>query len=427
MSVDFYKEHGPLGYLANYSNHGFIKDGVYYKTAEHYYQASKFDDEKIRQKIINSPTPKEASIIGRDRNNIRKKDWSHQKLDEMYMAVYLKFSQNKDIRSKLIETRNKEIREMTTKESYWGIGPNLDGINHIGKILMRVRKKVKKDLLKEMINNCKNKKIYVIGHHKPDADSIISAYILTNILKSMGIDAVFSVRDNNIIDNELIRDYLKEDYEVIDDYHDKDFILVDHNNLDSIPKENVIGAIDHHRITGEVEDLIEIEYASTALLIYDLFKDKYKFSEKGKELIALSVLTDTEYLTSSRFTEEDKKLFEELKVNLDIETLKKKYFKTTNFTNRINDNLHEDYKEYDYNNQRINRSLIKSYSSDKDKYYEDYTSSMKSNIINLLIWCDYEKLVTYLNYNGVNLTYPEFTTSTYLILDYLEKQKYLKK
>ena len=51
---------------------------------------------------------------------------------------------------------------------------------------------------KEMINNCKNKKIYVIGHHKPDADSIISAYILTNILKSMGIDAVFSVRDNNL-------------------------------------------------------------------------------------------------------------------------------------------------------------------------------------------------------------------------------------
>ena len=75
----------------------------------------------------------------------------------------------------------------------------------------------------------------------------------------------------------------------------------------------------------------------------------------------------------------------------------------------------------------LNRSLIKSYSSDKDKYYNDYTSSMKSNIINLLIWCDYEKLVTYLNYNGINLTYPTFTTSTYLILDYLNKQKYLKK
>ena len=427
MSVDFYKEHGPLGYLANYSNHGFIKDGVYYKTAEHYYQASKFDDETIRKKIINAETPKEASIIGRDRNNIRKKNCRTKKLDDMYTAVYLKFSQNKDIRSKLIETRNQEIREMTTKESYWGIGPNFDGINHIGKILMRVRKKVKSDLIKEIINNCKNKKVYVIGHHKPDADSVISAYILTCILKSMGIDAVFSVRDNNIIDNELVRDFLNEEYEVIDDYNDKNFILVDHNNLDNIPKENVIGAIDHHRITGEVDDLIEIEYASTALLIYDLFKDKYHFSEKERKLIALTVLSDTEYLTSSRFDNEDKKLLEELNINLDIESLKKKYFKTTNFKNTINDNLHEDYKEYDYNNHRINRSLIKSYTSDKDKYYEDYINSMKSNIINLLIWCDYEALVTYLNYNGINLTYPTFTTSTYLILDYLEKQKYLKK
>ena len=427
MSIDFYKEHGPLGYLANYSNHGFIKDGVYYKTAEHYYQASKFDDEVIRKKIINCSTPKEASIIGRDRNNIRRRDWPHHKLDEMYMAVYLKFSQNKDIRSKLIETRNKEIREMTTKESYWGIGPNLDGINHIGKILMQVRQNVKKDLLKEIINNCKDKKVYVIGHHKPDADSVISAHILANILKSMGIDAVFSVRDNNLIDNEIIQDYLEEEFEVVDSYQDKNFILVDHNNLDNIPKEKVIGAIDHHRITNEVADLIEIEYASTALLIYDLFKDKYNFSEKEKERIALTVLSDTEYLTSLRFDYEDKKLFEELNINLDVEALKKKYFQTTDFTNPINYNLHEDYKEYDYNNYRINRSLIKSYSSDKDKYYNDYTSSMKSNIINLLIWCDYEKLVTYLNYNGINLTYPTFTTSTYLILDYLNKQKYLKK
>ena len=26
MSIDFYKEFGELGYLANYSNHGFYKD-----------------------------------------------------------------------------------------------------------------------------------------------------------------------------------------------------------------------------------------------------------------------------------------------------------------------------------------------------------------------------------------------------------------
>ena len=427
MSIDFYKEHGPLGYLANYSNHGFIKDGVFYKTAEHYYQASKFDDEEIRKRIIDSNTPKEASNIGRDRKNIRKKNCRNKKLDDMYMGVYLKFSQNKDIRSKLIETRNQEIREMTTKESYWGVGPNEDGLNHIGKILMRVRKKIRKELLNEIIEKCKNKKVYIIGHHKPDADSVISSYILTNILKSFGIDAVYALRDNDIIDKELINDNIKDNYEVIDDYKDKYFILVDHNNLDGIKKENVLGSIDHHRITNEVEDLIEIEYASTALLIYDLFKDRYNFSEEERKLIALSVLSDTEYLTSSRFTEEDKKIYQELNIDLDIDELKKKYFKTTDFSNDIKVNLYEDYKEYDYNNQKINRSIIKSYSKDKEKYYDEYTSNMKKYVINLLIWCDYEQLITYLNYNGINLTYPTFTTSTNLILDYLEKEKYLKK
>ena len=345
----------------------------------------------------------------------------------MYTAVYLKFSQNKDIRSKLIETRNQEIREMTTKESYWGIGPNLDGMNNIGKILMKVRKKVKDDLLKEIIEKCKNKKVYVIGHHNPDADSIISSYLLTNILKSYGIDAIFSIRDNNIIDQELINEYLNEKYETVDDYNDKYFILVDHNNLDKIPKEKVIASIDHHRITNEVEDLIEIEYASTSLLIYDLFRSKYNFNKKEKELVALSVLSDTEYLTSSRFTEEDQELYKKLKVDLDVEDLKKKYFKTTDFSKSIEDNLQDDYKEYNYNGAKIKRSIIKSYSDDRKKYYDKYTSSIKSGIINLLIWCDYEELSTYFNYNGINLKYPKFTTSTNLILDYLEKEKYLKK
>ena len=46
--IDFYKEFGNLGYLANYSHHGFYKDGIFYKTAEHYYQASKFNDLEIK-------------------------------------------------------------------------------------------------------------------------------------------------------------------------------------------------------------------------------------------------------------------------------------------------------------------------------------------------------------------------------------------
>ena len=144
MSVDFYREEGELGYLANYSNYGFTVDGVYYPTAEHFYQASKFDNPEIIQKILSCKTAREAASVGRDRNNKRIDHFKDIKLDKMYQAVYEKFQQNPDIRKKLIETGDEEIREMTDQESYWGVGPQLDGENHMGEILMRVREELKK-------------------------------------------------------------------------------------------------------------------------------------------------------------------------------------------------------------------------------------------------------------------------------------------
>lgn len=145
MSIDVYKEFGDLGYLASYSNHGFDIEGIYYPTVEHYYQASKFDNPEIIKKILTCKTPKEASAVGRDRNNIRIPNFKEIKLQKMYEANLEKFRQNPDIAKKLIETGNEEIREMTIKESYWGVGPNLDGENHMGKILMRVREEIKKE------------------------------------------------------------------------------------------------------------------------------------------------------------------------------------------------------------------------------------------------------------------------------------------
>ena len=256
---------------------------------------------------------------------------------------------------------------------------------------------------------------------------MFSSLLLTHALKGMGINAVFAVRDEDFVDSEMIRDHLMEDYEVVKDYANKKFLLVDHNLLTGIPKENVIGSIDHHRISGEVDDLIEMEYASCGLLIYDLFKDMYSFSEDDKRMIALTVLSDTDFLTSSRFGEEDQKLYQELHVDLDPNQYKKKYLKTTVFNLNVNDTFFQDYKEYDYDTLKIKRSTIKSYTKDREKYYDQYVQEMSKHSINLLIWCDYEELATYICYNGISLKFPYFTTSTTLVLDYLKKEKYLSK
>ena len=425
LAVEFYKEFGDLGYLANYSNHGFIKNKVFYKTVEHFYQSEKFSNKDLKSKIINCDTPKEASNIGRDRNNIRVNDFTSKKINVMREGVYLKFSQNSDIRSKLIETGNRKIKEMSLKESYWGVGPLKHGENNIGLILMSVRDQLKLELRDKIISKCKGKKVYVIGHKKPDCDSVFSSVILTRVLNKMGVNAVCAVRDKNFVDYDLINDYTDEDVCEINNYNNKSFILVDHNNLDGIDNKNVIGSFDHHRISGEVEDLIEIEYASTCLLIYDLFKDIYHFTNDDKLLIGLSVLSDTEFLTSSRFSSYDRKLYNELGLDLDIDYLKKKYLTINNNLDDIESNFKYDYKEYNYNGKVIHRCLIKSYSSDRELYMDKYISLMKKNKINLLIWCDYQDKSTYICFKDLKFKFIYFTTSTYLVLDYLTKMRYL--
>lgn len=145
MAIKFYKEFGELGYLATYSNHGFYKDDIFYKTSEHYYQSKKFDDPTVVQRIIDAETPKEASNIGRDRNNKLRENWRLIKNEIMYEAVLYKFMEHADLREKLLATGNEEIIEETTKENYWGCGPNHDGTNHYGKILCKVRERLRSE------------------------------------------------------------------------------------------------------------------------------------------------------------------------------------------------------------------------------------------------------------------------------------------
>ena len=93
--------------------------------------------------IQNAETPKIASTIGRDRNLKLRSDWEEVKQDVMFDAVYYKFKQNKDILQKLLDTGNATIVEATVKENYWGCGPNNDGQNNYGKILIKVREKLR--------------------------------------------------------------------------------------------------------------------------------------------------------------------------------------------------------------------------------------------------------------------------------------------
>ena len=85
----------------------------------------------------------------------------------------------------------------------------------------------------------------------------------------------------------------------------------------------------------------------------------------------------------------------------------------------MNTYLHEDYKEYDYRNNKINRSIIRTFSKERKELIDKVTVEMNDYNVNLIIWCDYEEEATYICFNNEIIKHPFFTTSTYLVLDYL--------
>lgn len=281
-----------------------------------------------------------------------------------------------------------------------------------------------------VINSLKKlNNVYIIGHDNVDADSYFSSYILSKILISFGINSDFIILDDYMISEEnkqLINDYLKAKPVVIkrSEIENKNFILVDHNDIDQSLKNNkcnILFSIDHHINTNKVKCYTE-EYTSTLLYIYDLFKGIYNFSKEEKELIALSVMTDSEYLTSTRYKTSDKKLYEELNIDIDYKKVRDKYFKTTDFNLDIKFNIRNNHKPYNIENRNIDRVILKGYYKDRkniEKYLEEINKIYSNNFV---IWNEYDTLKTEIYYNGLLVKkYNYILTSSVLIIKDLIK------
>ena len=273
--------------------------------------------------------------------------------------------------------------------------------------------------------------LYVIGHNNIDSDSYFSSYLLSTILQSFGINAKFTMlEDYNILeeDKKEIMDFKKEDPILLkrEEIESKNFVLVDHNDPDQSLKKNhcnIVLSIDHHIVTGKVKNCYSEEYTSTGLFLYALFKDIYEFDSSLKEIIALTVMADSCFLTTSRFKESDKVLLEELNTSLEANEMRKKYFITTNFQKDIDFNITNNHKVYHVENLEINRVIIKGYKED-EKYLESYIN--RSNELypnNLFIWNEFDTLITKVYYKGSFLKeYDHIVTSSMLITKDLIKE-----
>lgn len=154
--------YGPRSPFSNFSNHGFVLDGYYWPTSEHYFQAQKFMPHSLEHfhMVRLAKNAREAANFGRDRRFPLRSNWDRVKDIVMKRALVAKFTQNAHIGEILLSTGSKKLVDDSMTDYYWGIGRNKTGLNRLGELLMQVRDKhlVKHDV-KLSIEYCCARKI----------------------------------------------------------------------------------------------------------------------------------------------------------------------------------------------------------------------------------------------------------------------------
>ncbi len=136
--IEFYRSGDDYGEFSNFSRHPVDLDGETWPTTEHYFQAMKFEDPALRERIRTAPGPGEAARMGRRFPGLRA-DWEQAKEGVMMDALRAKFTQHDRLRRLLLDTGDAALVEHTRNDFYWADGGDGTGQNRLGVLLMQLR------------------------------------------------------------------------------------------------------------------------------------------------------------------------------------------------------------------------------------------------------------------------------------------------
>jgi ribA/ribD-fused uncharacterized protein len=139
MTIRFFSQSETHREFSNFAPFAIDLDGTHWRTVEHYYQAQKFTDPQIRQKIRKAEKPVIAKNLA-DKNKVAiRPEWDAVKDEVMYRAVRRKFELHPALRELLLATGQEDIAETAPTDYYWGVGRDGTGQNRLGKIMERIR------------------------------------------------------------------------------------------------------------------------------------------------------------------------------------------------------------------------------------------------------------------------------------------------
>lgn len=162
-AIGFYKIGDEFGIFSNFAHTPVEIDGHTWFTTEHYYQCWKFrgvdEPASLRavKRILTKKSPVEAAKLGRDESIPRRPDWETNRDDAMRVAVACKAKQHEEMRENLLKTGDALIVEKAITDSYWGYGPDGNGKNMLGHVLMEVREAIKEDRLDQYISEARKR------------------------------------------------------------------------------------------------------------------------------------------------------------------------------------------------------------------------------------------------------------------------------
>lgn len=146
-------------YLSNWYPSDFTVNGFSFSSMEQYmmYQkALRFGDTKIADKILATDDVAKIKKLGREVQGYDDSVWNGVRQIIVYEGLTAKFSQNEDLKAKLLETKDVILAECAVRDKIWGIGLSITdekrfdkdkwkGQNLLGYALMLVREHLSKN------------------------------------------------------------------------------------------------------------------------------------------------------------------------------------------------------------------------------------------------------------------------------------------
>lgn len=205
--------------------------------------------------------------------------------------------------------------------------------------------------------------VKIIGHPRPDFDSVAAGILMNDLLRAKGIDSAFVIPDR---EDEYAHRYMPEaGYETGDFYGSiapsDCLFLVDHH--ETLFGNTVLGCVDHHPSTRSFDYPVYINSPSSscALTVFRLLEEERIIPDRRQTHLALmSVYMDTLSLKSPKFVSSDAEWIRCVteKYSFDTEKMNLAGYCMTDMKKSISELAYSGFKEYVFRGKRVCTSHI---------------------------------------------------------------------